>query len=159
VSGLKQPTVMSKLFFIVVVLWGAGCVEPDDTDSSVEYFSSDEFEALGLPFSEAVRVGNTLYLSGQIGNLPGTFDLIPGGVVPETEQTLKNIASVLDRCGSGMDRVVKCTVFLVDIDEWPAVNAVYRKYFDTPFPARSAVAGTGLAIGARVEIECIATVD
>ena len=151
---------MNKLAVVITfLLAGAGCAQPGVPDADVEFLASDEFTALGLPFSEAVRVGNTLYLSGQIGNLPGTFDLIPGGVTPETEQTLKNISSILDRYDSGMDRVVKCTVFLVDIGEWPAVNAVYRTFFEPPYPARSAVAGTGLALGARVEIECIATVD
>ena len=150
---------MRRILAISILFLGTGCVRSQETAPEVEFLASDDFSELGLPFSEAVRVGNTLYLSGQIGNLPGTFDLIPGGVTPETEQTLKNISSILARYDSGMDRVVKCTVFLVDIGEWPAVNAVYRTFFEPPYPARSAVAGTGLALDARVEIECIATVD
>jgi reactive intermediate/imine deaminase len=125
----------------------------------VEYLNSPELKALNLPFSEAVRVGNTLYLSGQLGNLPGTMNLVSGGIVPETKQTLENIKATLEGHGSGLDKVVKCTVFMADIDELPKMNEVYRTYFTRNPPARSAVAGSGLALGARVEIECIAVVD
>ena len=121
---------------------------------SVEYYTSDAMA--GLPFSEAVRVGPLLFLSGQIGT---TADgLVPGGIGPETRQTLENIETTLERHGSSMDRVVKCTVFLADIAEWPAMNEVYVTFFPNDKPARSAVAGSGLALNSRVEIECIATV-
>jgi len=110
----------------------------------------------GLPFSSAVRVGNMLYLSGQIGNLPGTRELVPGGVTAETRQAMENIKGVLTYAGSGLELVVKCTVFLADIADYQAVNAVYQEYFPVDPPARSAVAGSGLALGAKVEIECIA---
>ena len=111
-----------------------------------------------LPFSEAVRVGPMLYLSGQIGNPPGVMGLVEGGIQPETRQTLENIKATLEKYGSSLDEVVKCTVFMADIAEWPAMNEVYVTYFTRHKPARSAVAGSGLALGARVEIECIATV-
>ncbi len=110
----------------------------------------------GLPFSSAVRAGDMLYLSGQIGIDPETGALVPGGVGPETRQTLENIRAVLEHAGSSLERVVKCTVFLVDIAEWPPMNEVYREYFREDPPARSAMAGSGLAMGSRVEIECIA---
>ena len=110
----------------------------------------------GLPFSAAVRVGDMLYLSGQIGLLPGTRELAAGGVGGETRQTMENIKAVLEHAGSSMDRVVKCTVFLVDIADYNAVNDVYATFFPRDPPARSAMAGSGLALGARVEIECIA---
>lgn len=110
----------------------------------------------GLPFSSAVRVGNLLFLSGEIGRLPGTVELIPGGIGPETRQTLENIKAALEAMGSSMDRVVKCTVFLRDIGEFTAMNDVYRTFFMKDPPARSTVAGSGLALDARVEIECIA---
>jgi reactive intermediate/imine deaminase len=126
--------------------------------AEVEYLSTPEMEALGLPFSEAVRVGDMLYLSGQIGNRPGTLELVAGGIEAEARQTLDNIQAVLERYGSGLDRVVKCTIYLADIDEWPALNGVYAEYFAGEKPARAAVAGSGLALGARVEIDCIATV-
>jgi reactive intermediate/imine deaminase len=110
------------------------------------------------PFSGAVRVGNTLYLSGALGADPATKKLVPGGIEAETKQTLENIKATLERNGSDLDHVVKCTVFMADIQEWPRMNEVYKKYFLKHFPARSAVAGSGLALGARVEIECIAVV-
>jgi reactive intermediate/imine deaminase len=125
----------------------------------VSYLTSETMAGMNLPFSQAVRVGDVLYLSGQIGLTPGTRSLAPGGIGPETRQTLENIRTVLEANGSGMDRVVKCTVFLADIAEWPAMNDVYRGFFRAGrAPARSAVAGSGLALGARVEIECIAVV-
>lgn len=113
----------------------------------------------GLPFSSAVRVGNMLYLSGQIGNLPGTRDLAPGGVAAETRQALENIRQVLEYAGSSVANVVKCTVFLENIRDYAAVNEVYASFFPSDPPARSAVAGSGLALGAKVEIECIALVE
>ncbi|HEX7061613.1 MAG TPA: Rid family hydrolase, partial [Woeseiaceae bacterium] len=91
----------------------------------VEYLQSPGMEDLDLPFSAAVRVGNMLYLSGMIGNRPGTMELAPGGIQGETRQALENIRSVLAHAGSSMDRVVKCTVFLADMNEWQAMNDVY----------------------------------
>ncbi|MGH7752038.1 MAG: RidA family protein, partial [Gemmatimonadales bacterium] len=114
--------------------------------------------SLGLPFSSAVRVGNMLYLSGAIGTVPGQRQLADTGVAGQTRQTLENIKAVLAHAGSSMERVVKCTVFLLDIRDYAAMNAVYATYFPSNPPARSTVAGSGLALGARVEIECIATV-
>ncbi|GBD31612.1 2-iminobutanoate/2-iminopropanoate deaminase [bacterium HR33] len=110
----------------------------------------------GLPFSTAVRVGDVLYLSGQIGTLPETGQLVPGGIRAETRQTLENIKRTLEQIGSSMDRVFKCTVFLADMADYAAMNEVYRTYFPVDPPARSTVAGSGLAFGARVEIECLA---
>ena len=112
----------------------------------------------GLPFSTAVRVGNVLYLSGQIGNLPGTRQLVDTGVTKQTQQTLDNIKAVLTHAGSSMERVFKCTVFLVNIADFAKMNEVYTTFFPKDPPARSTVAGSGLALGARVEIECLATV-
>jgi reactive intermediate/imine deaminase len=113
----------------------------------------------GLPFSPVVRVGNILYLSGQIGNRPGTTELVPGGIAAETRQALANIRGVLEAAGSSLQQVVKCTVFLADIADYGAMNEVYATYFSRDPPARSTVAGSGLALGARVEIECLATVS
>jgi 2-iminobutanoate/2-iminopropanoate deaminase len=110
----------------------------------------------GLPFSAAVRVGNVIYLSGQIGNRIGTREVVPGGVAAETRQALENIRTVLEAAGSSLDRVFKCTVFLADIGEYSAMNEVYAGFFPADPPARSTVAGSGLALGARVEIECMA---
>lgn len=108
-----------------------------------------------LPFSAAVRVGDMLYLSGQIGT-DSTGALVQGGIEPETRQTMENIRAVLEANGSSMDRVVKCLVMLADMVEWGAMNRVYVTFFPDHLPARSAMGASGLALGARVEIECIA---
>jgi len=110
----------------------------------------------GLPFSSAVRAGNLIFLSGQVGVPPGSNRVVGGGVAAETRQTFENIERVLEQAGSSLDRVVKCTVFLKNIDDYAEMNAVYATYFPEQPPARSTVAGSGLALGALVEIECIA---
>ena len=110
----------------------------------------------GLPFSSAVRVGNMLYLSGQIGNVPDTRQLADTGIAGQTRQALENLRAVLASAGSSLERAVKCTVFLTDIKDYAAMNTVYATYFPKDPPARSTVAGSGLALGARVEIECLA---
>lgn len=108
-----------------------------------------------LPFSEAVRVGGMLYLSGQLGT-DSTGRLVPGGIKAETRQALANIAEVLARHGTSTERVVKCTAMLADMREWGAMNEVYVQVFTTHLPARSAFGTTGLAMGARMELECMA---
>ena len=113
----------------------------------------------GLPFSDAVRVGNTLYLSGQVGVLPGKMELAAGGMAAESRQALENIRTVLTASGFTMDDVVKCTVMLADMSQWGDFNKVYMEYFAAPYPARSAFGASGLALGAAVEIECIAARD
>jgi 2-iminobutanoate/2-iminopropanoate deaminase len=128
------------------------------SDSIPQYFPMPSTGGAPLPFSEAVKVGDTLYVSGQIGNLSGTLTLAPGGIAPEARRALENMRAVLERHGSSLDRVIKCTVFLADIKEWPAFNEVYRGFFRMNLPARSALAASGLALGARVEVECVAFV-
>ena len=112
----------------------------------------------GLPFSEGVQVGNLLILSGQIGTLPGSQRLAPGGIAAESRQALENIRAALGRHGAEFKDVVKCTAFLADIGEWAAFNEVYKEFFKAPYPARSALGTSGLALGARVELECMAVV-
>ena len=109
------------------------------------------------PFSEAVRVGNLLYLSGALGT-DSAGKIVPGGIKAETKQVLENIKAALKRNGLDMDRVVKCTVFLADITEWPAMNEVYATYFPVNKPARSAFGGVQLVRGGRLELECIAAI-
>ena len=133
----------------------AGAPEPAPSPAP-EFFAAPDTALRSLPFTEAVAVGNTLYLAGQIGVIPGTLTLVPGGLEAEATQALENIKGVLARHGSSLDRVVKCTVFLADMKEWADFNVVYRRYFKPPFPARSAVGSNGIALGARVEVECIA---
>ncbi len=146
----------------LLVFLSAGCGVQPETDShgtSVEYLASQEIKALNLPFSEAVRVGNMLYLSGQVGVLPGTLELAPGGIAGETRQALDNISKILSDNGASMQQLVKCTIMLADIGEWSEMNKVYITYFPDHFPARSAFGTAGLALGAQVEIECIAALD
>jgi 2-iminobutanoate/2-iminopropanoate deaminase len=111
-----------------------------------------------LPFSAVVRVGPTLYLSGQLGT-DSTGRLVAGGIVPETAQALANIRTLLERQGSGMDRVVKCTAMLADMREWGAMNQEYVRHFPARLPARSAFGTAGLALGARIELECLAVAE
>lgn len=127
-------------------------------DVDVAYLASERAKSLNLPFSEAVRVGDMLYLSGQLGNLPGTMDLAAGGIEGQTRQVMTNIQRILEANGSALDRIVKCTVMMADMAEWPKLNEIYVTYFPGPKPARSAFGATGLALDARVEIECWATV-
>lgn len=123
-----------------------------------QFLNSPRALQLDRPFSEAVRAGDFLYLSGQIGEDPASAKLPPGGIEPESRQALTNVKHVLEANGASLSDVVKCTVFLADIAEWPAFNTVYREFFKKPFPARSALAASGLAMNARVELECIAYV-
>jgi 2-iminobutanoate/2-iminopropanoate deaminase len=108
------------------------------------------------PFSELVRVGRMLYLSGQLGT-DSSGTIVGGGIQGETRQALENIKHVLEAHGSSMDNVVKCTVMLADIKDWPAMNEVYVTYFPNHLPARSAFATNGLALGGHIELECMAT--
>lgn len=124
----------------------------------IEHYTTPENAPLNRPFSEAVRVGNIVYLAGQIGIPPGGSVLVGGGIEPESEQTLKNIGLVLRHFNLGFENVVRCQVMLLDIGEWPAFNSVYKKFMKAPYPARSAFAGSGLALNARVEVECTAVI-
>ena len=126
---------------------------------TIEYFPmAESLDSLKLPFSEAVRVGTMLYLSGAMG-IDATGALVPGGIEAETRQALTNIRAVLERHGSSMGQVVKCTAMLADMGEWAAMNRVYIEHFSTNLPARSAFGVSGLALGGRVEIECVATIE
>jgi reactive intermediate/imine deaminase len=129
------------------------------TENGVSWITPWGRPAPNRPFTPAVQVGNILFLSGQIGtsaNAQGS--VVPGGIQAETRQTMQNIKDVLERSGSSLDRVVKCTVFLADMREWEAMNEVYVTFFPRHKPARSALGTNGLALGARVEIECMAAV-
>lgn len=136
---------MKIWILLIVLVWSSTAIAQNDQSE--------------LPFSKAVRVGNMLYLSGELGAKPGTLKLVPGGIGPETRQTMENIQATLQANGSDLNKVVKCLVMLADINEWSAMNEVYRTYFRAPYPARSALGSSGLALGARVEIECMARID
>lgn len=131
--------------------------EPAEASSDEpEFVTSDLTAGLGLPFSEVARVGETLYLSGMIGVRPGTLELVPGGIEAESRQALENIRLMLEATGASPDDVVKCTVMLDDMADWPRFNELYAEFFGDHRPVRSAFGTDGLALGAAVEIECIA---
>jgi len=124
-----------------------------EDQADIEFYTSEQLK--GLPFSAAVRVGRMLYLSGQIG-IDDSGELVTGGISPETRQTMENIRATLEQYGSSLDHVIKATVMLADMSEWSEMNKVYVTYFKNHLPARSALGANGLALGARVEIECVA---
>ena len=127
------------------------------SSNSIQRFNSGRVVPQQAPFPEGAAVGNVFFLSGQLGNKPGLMELVEGGIRAEARQTLENIKTVLEGQGLGLENLVRCTVMLADIAEWPVFNEVYREFFGaTPLPARSALGCNGLALGARVEIECIA---
>jgi 2-iminobutanoate/2-iminopropanoate deaminase len=144
---------MRAITLLLIAL--VGC-QSADSPLKVEHLNTPEYREMGVPFSEAVRVGDMLYLSGQVGNVPGQLVLVDGGMEAEARQTMENIKATLERYGSDMSEVVKCTVFLDDMSQWGAFNEVYRPYFPENPPARSAVGAAGLALGAAVEVECFA---
>ena len=126
--------------------------------NGVEYINSQENIDSGYPFSDAVIVDNIVYLSGKVGRL-ANGKLIQGGIEEETIQTLKNIESVLEKVDLTREDIFKCTCMLADIKDWPKMSKAYKRFFDRKnLPARSAFAGSGLALNARVEIECLAKV-
>lgn len=140
---------------LIQLLFSHNIAAKEVKKETVEFLNS-KAASVHLPFSEIVRVENTLYLSGQIGLNPKTKKLAVG-VKAEVEQTLTNIEQTLQRHGYSMDNVVKCTVMLTDIADFKVFNQVYTRYFSAPYPARSAFAINKLALNASVEVECIAS--
>ncbi|MBL8843243.1 MAG: RidA family protein [Planctomycetes bacterium] len=125
-------------------------------DAPTRFHPSPDEARRALPFSESVEAGGFLFLAGAIGTAPGTFELVPGGIEAETRATMENLRLALERRGCTFADVVKATVFLVDMAEWPKFNEIYATYFDGRYPARSALGAAALARGARVEVEFIA---
>jgi reactive intermediate/imine deaminase len=109
-----------------------------------------------LPFPAAMRGGGLIFVSGQLGNVAGQMKLVDGGLEAEARQALQHLRAAVEAAGSTLDRVVKCTVFLADMNDFQPFNAVYREFFGSHLPARSGVEVKGLAMGALVEIDCIA---
>ena len=148
---------MKALFGVLVMVLVCTVTKPvAAAESNVAFLNSGKVLPNNLPFSEAVRVGDTLYLSGMIGVEPGVMRLVAGGLKAEATQTMTNIKRVLELNGYTMNDVVKCTVMLADMSEWGAFNEIYKTFFTGRYPARSALGASGLALGARVEVECIA---
>ena len=154
---------MKKLicFSSLLLLWMSSCHEPipqkmPNKAPKITHFLSENTKKMNLPFSDAVIVDNMVYLSGQIGNVPGSLQLAEGGIRAEAKQTMENIQSTLAAMDLTMEDIVKCTVFIEDIKEWGIFNEEYVKFFPKKKPARSALGANGLALGARVEVECMA---
>jgi len=140
---------LSKLSAAIFILVGSVSVLADD---QVSYLVSPETKKLNLPFSDAVRVNNMIFMSGQLGVEPGSFKLVEGGIENETRQIFKNMKGVLESNESSLSNIVKCTVMMGDIGEWPKFNQIYVTYFPDDKPARSAFGANGLALGASVEM-------
>ena len=119
------------------------------------FINSGAAKSANLPFSQAVRSGDVVYLSGSIGNAPGKMALVPGGIEAESRQMMQNIESVLKECGLGFEHVFKAVVYLADMAEWGTFNKIYTPYFRPGrYPARTAIGAHQLILGARVEMEC-----
>jgi reactive intermediate/imine deaminase len=120
-----------------------------------KFVNTPAAKSAGLPFSQAVQVGDVLYLSGVLGNLPGKMELVGGGMEAEARQTMENIGAVLKENGLSFDNVFKCTIMLADMAKWSDFNNVHLRYFKPDrLPSRSAFCASGLALGAQVEVEC-----
>nr|WP_321361047.1 RidA family protein [uncultured Hyphomonas sp.] len=124
--------------------------------TDVEYYSAPTVAGMDLPFSKAVRVDDTIYLSGELGIDPETNDFAPGGAGPQTTQIFENIERTLGKFDADLADVVKCSVFLGDMQNYGEMNAAYDAALPDPKPARSTFGAGGLAMGAALEIECIA---
>ena len=124
-----------------------------------EAITTDGAPAAAGPYSQAIRAGDLVFTAGQLGLDPSSGEFAADDVAGQAERALANLGAILQAAGSGLDRLVKVTVYLADIGDWPAVNEVYARLVPEPFPARSAFAVKDLPKGARVEIEAVATVD
>lgn len=121
----------------------------------LEFINSAAAKSANLPFSQAVRMGDVIYLSGSIGNAPGKLELVSGGIEAESRQMMRNIEAVLKEAGLTFEHVFKAVVYLADMAEWGAFNKVYTPYFNTGrYPARTAIGAHQLILNARVEMEC-----
>jgi len=146
-----------KIKILSILIFFSSC--SNEIHNDVEYFVSETSKELNFPFSDAAIVGNIIYVSGQIGSKPGTREVVEGGISAETTQTLNNIKMVLNDLGSNSDKIFKCLCMLEDINDYNEMNKAYTTFFNSRnnLPSRSTFAGSGLALGAKIEIECWAT--
>jgi len=156
---------MRKLALLIPLVLLSGCIAVVDGRADVQIDREDReglttYRVEGLPdwapFSSVVRAGDTLYVSGHLGRLPGTTTIVAGGAGPETSQTLANIEASLALAGATLDDLATCTVYLTDMADYEAMNTAYAAALDGHQPARVTAGVQALALGARVEIECIA---
>ena len=156
---------MKKQLLLFLLILVSSCVTTETHDThingktKVEYYISDNNNKLNFPFSDASIVNNIIYVSGQVGTIPGTREIVKGGVGAETIQTLNNINMILNDLGVDSKNIFKCLCMLKDINDYTEMNNAYTKFFDDRdnLPSRSTFAGSGLALEARIEIECWAT--
>lgn len=152
-SSLRRAKSLS--ITLVCAALAAGAATPVLADERQAYRSPDLPD---LPYSAAVRAGDTIYVSGVTGHAPGSREPVPGGVRAEAEQSLAHIKNILQAAGATMADVAKCTVLLADVNGFPELNAAYRKFFPDQPPARSTIIVPVLPDSALVEIECNAVV-
>ncbi len=155
---IKDTFKMNKIYLLLTMSMLLACMNTQNQikeNMKIEYFTSDESEKLGFPFSDATIVDNIIYVSGQVGTRPGTTELISGGIGPETTQALNNIKSIINQLGGSSENIFKCLCMLSDINDYSEMNEAYSMFFDEgKKPSRSTFAGSGLALGAEIEIEC-----
>ena len=146
-----------KIKILSILILFSSCLTK--THSDAEYYVSETSKELQFPFSDASIVGDIIYVSGQVGSKPGTRKIVEGGIGAETIQTLNNIKMILNDLGSNSDKIFKCLCMLEDINDYTEMNKAYTRYFNSrdSLPSRSTFAGSGLALGAKIEIECWAT--
>ncbi|MCA8902709.1 MAG: hypothetical protein KDA53_15830 [Hyphomonas sp.] len=153
---LSASALLGAAFLPACVMVGTEDVQWD-TAPAVEHYSPPVTDqGVVLPFSKGVRVGDTIYLSGELGIDYSVNTLVPGGTGPETTQIFANVEMTLAHFGAGLEDIVKCTVFLDDMGTFAEMNAAYTAALPDPKPARSTFGADGLALGAALEIECIA---
>lgn len=150
-ENMKNIILISVVFGLLAASSKVDAAEP----RFIEFLKSPN-AAANLPFSDAVRVGKQLYVSGKIGVLPGTRALVPGGIKEETRQAMENLKASVEMHGYAMKDLVKCTAILTDMSEFAAFNQAYTSFLKEPYPARTSMGAASLSLGARVEIECIA---
>jgi 2-iminobutanoate/2-iminopropanoate deaminase len=137
----------------VFVFLGAAAPNADVTKKEIR---TDKAPKASGPLSQGIAAGGFVFCSGQLPVDPATGKIVPGGIEDQTRQVLKNLSAVLEAAGSSLDQVVKCTVLMTDLTEFAAMNKVYAEFFKAPCPARATFQIGGLALGAKIEIECIA---
>lgn len=128
----------------------------DEKSESIEYGTSEAGRKIGLPYSEAVTYGRLMFLAGQVGNHPGTMDLVAGGIQEQTRQAIRNLEGVLRRHGSDLEHVLRCAVYLMDLADFDAMNEAYAECLGRCRPSRTTIGVAALPIGARIEIDCVA---
>ena len=146
-----------KIKILLILILFTSC--STQTYNDAKYFVRETSKELNFPFSDASIVDNIIYVSGQVGTKPGTREIVEGGIGAETTQTLSNINMVLNDLGSNSDKIFKCLCMLEDINDYAEMNNAYTTFFNgrNNLPSRSTFAGSGLALGAKIEIECWAT--